>query len=352
MKKRNKQIANLLKLGVFLFGISLLLWNCQDETTTFIDIEIAKAHAWFNKNHNPLLEENTFFIGEANWDKVIIINQEVYVPLGNSSPTQINSSNGEIKYIYLYLLFQKEAQGNYIEEFKVFISDKLTNVFEESKNVEEITFSSSNVLLRSSFNSFSINKETNLQERGEDCEIVDWYLVTYVDGKELSREYLYSKVVCEKDSILPEGGGGSSSPEDDQSYDDWNRLTECEKEFFKSNPSTVFSVTENRKKAEEATSRLFPNCGLRNTLADAFRHAYFSALNTKSIGYSNASKLGDAHECETPSSELDEKIMDLKNNSWGYNYSLNHLNLTESQFYKDFISANQNNEIKTLKPCN
>ncbi|MHC9088271.1 hypothetical protein ACXIHB_06110 [Tenacibaculum sp. IMCC1] len=32
MKKRNKQIANLLKLGVFLFGFSLLLWNCQDET--------------------------------------------------------------------------------------------------------------------------------------------------------------------------------------------------------------------------------------------------------------------------------------------------------------------------------
>ena len=148
------------------------------------------------------------------------------------------------------------------------------------------------------------------------------------------------------------GGGASSSSEDDQSYDDWNRLTECEKEFFKSNPSTVFSVTENRKKAEEATSRLFPNCGLRNTLADAFRHAYFSALNTKSIGYSNASKLGDAHECETPSSELDEKIMDLKNNSWGYNYSLNHLNLTESQFHKDFISADKNNEIKTLKSCN
>ena len=32
MKKRNKQITNLLKLGVFLFGFSLLLWNCQDET--------------------------------------------------------------------------------------------------------------------------------------------------------------------------------------------------------------------------------------------------------------------------------------------------------------------------------
>ncbi|WP_281979716.1 Tox-REase-5 domain-containing protein [Tenacibaculum mesophilum] len=31
MKKRKKQIANLLKLGVFLFGISLLLWNCEKD---------------------------------------------------------------------------------------------------------------------------------------------------------------------------------------------------------------------------------------------------------------------------------------------------------------------------------
>lgn len=32
MKKRKKQIANLLKLGVFLFGVSLLLWNCEKES--------------------------------------------------------------------------------------------------------------------------------------------------------------------------------------------------------------------------------------------------------------------------------------------------------------------------------
>ncbi|AZJ33448.1 hypothetical protein SAMN05444344_0757 [Tenacibaculum mesophilum] len=31
MEQRNKQIANLLKLGVFLFGISLLLWNCEKD---------------------------------------------------------------------------------------------------------------------------------------------------------------------------------------------------------------------------------------------------------------------------------------------------------------------------------
>ena len=34
MKKRKKQIANLLKLGVFLFGFSLLLWNCEKDIET------------------------------------------------------------------------------------------------------------------------------------------------------------------------------------------------------------------------------------------------------------------------------------------------------------------------------
>ncbi|CAM1360083.1 exported hypothetical protein [Tenacibaculum litoreum] len=216
MKKRKKQIANLLKLGVFLFGVSLLLWNCQDETTTFVDTEIAKAHAWFNKNHNTLLEENSFFIGDANWDKAKIINEQVYVPVGNNIPVQINSNDSKIKYIYPYLLFQKEVQGNYIEEFKVYVSDRLTNIFEESINVDKITFSGSNTLLTSSFNLYSTSKQANLQGRGENCEVVNWYLVTYADGIEVDREYLYSTRECgndvsDEDQLPPGGGGGSSS---------------------------------------------------------------------------------------------------------------------------------------------
>ena len=142
-------------------------------------------------------------------------------------------------------------------------------------------------------------------------------------------------------------------------YDDWNKLTDCEKDFFKSNPSAISKAIENRKKANQAAYNRFNHCknasgniDLHNNIGDAYRHAYFSALNTKNMGYGNASKLGNAHECDTPSSQLSEKVMDLKNNSWGYNYSLTNLNLTESQFYQDFTRANNNGEIKTLKPCN
>lgn len=42
MKNRKNKITNLLKIGILLFGISLLLWNCEQE-------EIVQI-----KSHNPL----------------------------------------------------------------------------------------------------------------------------------------------------------------------------------------------------------------------------------------------------------------------------------------------------------
>ncbi|WP_233862615.1 DUF6973 domain-containing protein [Tenacibaculum piscium] len=142
-------------------------------------------------------------------------------------------------------------------------------------------------------------------------------------------------------------------------YDDWNMLTNCEKDFFKSNPLTVPKAIKNKKKAEQAAYIRFGHCkntsgetDLHNNIGDAYRHAYFSALNTKDMGYTNASKLGDAHECDTPHNRINEKIMDLKNNSWGFNYSLSHYNLTEANFFQDFTTANNNGAIKIIKPCN
>ncbi|WP_288955539.1 hypothetical protein [uncultured Polaribacter sp.] len=137
-------------------------------------------------------------------------------------------------------------------------------------------------------------------------------------------------------------------------YDDWNKLNECEKDFFKSNSMEIaVNAIRNKNKAQEAAKKRFEYCGnkLHNDIGDAYRHCYFAALNTKSMGYAKANKLGDAHECNTIPEELSEKVMDLKNNSWGYNYSLTHINLSESQFYQDFISAYNNGQIKTLIPC-
>ena len=81
-------------------------------------------------------------------------------------------------------------------------------------------------------------------------------------------------------------------------YTDWNKLTECEKTFFKSNPNLLWSAKSNKSRAKNAAKDRFGNCTsihpLHNTIGDAYRHAYFSALNARnsSFGYAKAVMLG------------------------------------------------------------
>lgn len=350
------KIKNFIKKGILILLLSLF-FSCQTEDINYVDSEFSEAIEWFEKNHNPLIEQNKYYKGHLDWQNINSIDDMIYIPLSSSANKIITlNEDKEITNtasFYPYVSLKRIDNNIFEETFTVFIDKKSEHLKSNLTPIDlpYMSFSSENLFIESSFKSSSSNNTTNvLTKNGSDCITIDWYIITtYSDGS-TTETYIGSTVDCNNQGLddgLSSGGGGST-----QSYDDWNRLTDCEKDFFKSNPSTVFSVTENRKKAEEATSRLFPTCGLRNTIADAFRHAYFSALNTKSIGYTNASKLGDAHECETPASELSEKIMDLRNNSWGYNYSLTHINLTESQFYQDFIIADNNGKIKTLKPCN
>ncbi|MDO6675330.1 hypothetical protein Q4517_07180 [Tenacibaculum sp. 1_MG-2023] len=74
MKKRKKQIANLLKLGVFLFGFSLLLWNCEDDKTEGLtEVELYKQASLVNTklvSQKLGLGENNIFI---RWDKPTIL---------------------------------------------------------------------------------------------------------------------------------------------------------------------------------------------------------------------------------------------------------------------------------------
>ena len=54
-----------------------------------------------------------------------------------------------------------------------------------------------------------------------------------------------------------------------------------------------------------------------NGCSDAFRHAFFNAINSKSTSPTIAKKFGDAHECDVPASEQSAKEMDLFNNELG-----------------------------------
>ncbi len=71
----------------------------------------------------------------------------------------------------------------------------------------------------------------------------------------------------------------------------------------------------NAYNAKTLAQKLFPN-SLFNGKGDAFRHAYFSALNSESLGVELAKRLGDAHE-NIPAPNLLEREMDLRNNQIG-----------------------------------
>jgi len=135
-------------------------------------------------------------------------------------------------------------------------------------------------------------------------------------------------------------------------YDDWNRLTDCEKDFFEEYPTFLYNAKVGRKAAETLARNKFPECDLHNDLGDALRHAYFSARNAQNMGYYNAIKLGEAHECDTPLDELNEKEMDLHNNLWGINYANSKGNFTAELFYIDFLEAYSNGKIVVLENCN
>ncbi|RSC96099.1 hypothetical protein [Tenacibaculum singaporense] len=80
MKKRKR--LNLLKLGVFLFGVSLLLWNCQDETiekqeNNIATVGLEEALNLFKATSSAKLHTNTYFV--AHLEKIHqedIINSE------------------------------------------------------------------------------------------------------------------------------------------------------------------------------------------------------------------------------------------------------------------------------------
>lgn len=71
----------------------------------------------------------------------------------------------------------------------------------------------------------------------------------------------------------------------------------------------------NAKSALDLAQNLYPS-SIHNGNGDAFRHAYFSALNAKVLGINLAKQLGDAHETFPNSNPL-ENEMDLRNNQIG-----------------------------------
>ena len=134
-------------------------------------------------------------------------------------------------------------------------------------------------------------------------------------------------------------------------YAIWNELTSEEQNLIISFPMEAYNIFKNREVAESATQLKFGNNGL-NDKSDAFRHAYFNAINTKKVGAYMAKLFSDAHESETPLKLLLEKQMDLFNNAIGHQSEINYPSASILELvnliYREMLDGN----LRYLSPLN
>jgi len=132
-------------------------------------------------------------------------------------------------------------------------------------------------------------------------------------------------------------------------YDIWKSISQNEKNLIKSFPMEAWNIFKNREIAERATKSKFGFNGL-NDKSDAYRHAYYNAINTKKVGAYLAELFSNAHESEVPIALTLEKEMDLFNNSIGHksniNYPISTITELENKIYQEFLIGN----LKYLYP--
>ena len=133
----------------------------------------------------------------------------------------------------------------------------------------------------------------------------------------------------------------------------YQELTSCEKALLRSNPLAGITLQSNANLANAKTQEIFGfyiNGNGHNDCGDAFRHAYFNALNTLSWSDSYAKKWGDAHECETPLDLGLEKSMDLHNNAIGRSVANQAPNISKEALVDLVLVELEVGHLNFLKP--
>ena len=125
-------------------------------------------------------------------------------------------------------------------------------------------------------------------------------------------------------------------------------LTASEKKLVKRHPGEALSVSYNMEQAFEVTEQMFPGQRAHNDAADAFRHAYFSALNAKAIGHELAYEFGVAHETFSGNPAL-ERAMDLTNNNFGFNTAIQYPSWTKPQLANYIYNAVANGQLLMIR---
>lgn len=102
-------------------------------------------------------------------------------------------------------------------------------------------------------------------------------------------------------------------------------------------PTQSVKIFNNSSTASNTASSLYKAETLYLGNGDAFRHAYWNALNLKSVGADIAKAFANAHESETP--EGNDKTMDLRNNTVGRNIGRIYSNSSNATIKNKVIEA-------------
>lgn len=137
------------------------------------------------------------------------------------------------------------------------------------------------------------------------------------------------------------GGDGDVIMHETQAY---ANLTEAEKKLVFSNQGAALIIHKNMERSFAATARNFPGVRAVNNQADAFRHAYFSALNARAVGYDLAFQFGIAHEQTTFIDPLASQ-MDISNNIYGYNLTVYYPNASTRQLESLILNSITNGSL-------
>ena len=190
--------------------------------------------------------------------------------------------------------------------------------------------------------------------RTEFC--IDWYWVYSTNGVEVFEVYSHTScgsASCDTDSqdaCLDDGIGGGGSPASSEGADIISyiekqyriTLTNCEKEWIYEFTYLAYSIWRNREKAFRETESTFGK-NMAKDCSDAFRHAYWSALNYRDVGVLAAFTLGAAHECNTP--EGIDRSMDFHNNEVGFSISSNVNSGTDLELKNAVLNSMNNGEL-------
>jgi len=141
-------------------------------------------------------------------------------------------------------------------------------------------------------------------------------------------------------------------------YDQFKKLTKQEKILVAIWPEQAYKIYKNKPVAETMTTSVMGHNG-RNDKSDAFRHAFFNAINTRDIWGGFLVKaadivrlFGEAHESEVPANLNKEKVMDLYNNDIGIAYTASFFSgsLSNSQISDAIYYFLVNGNLRYLSP--